>query len=149
MKKIAIITVRDVSIGYEDQDTIVQSISDWAEVSDEEYTLLRRYLPSDTYILEFTPVEEIPLLVKDFLKKAEAEKEAELARKKAAAKKKRERDLKKKAKTEEQERLLLEELKRKYEDYSKKECVHKWEYDGHGHNYTVEKCSLCNMEREV
>lgn len=29
-----------------------------------------------------------------------------------------------------------------------KPCYHIWEYDGHGHNYSVYKCTICGEEGE-
>ena len=26
----------------------------------------------------------------------------------------------------------------------RKECAHEWKYHGHGHNYDVYKCSICD-----
>lgn len=116
MPKIAIIRVEGRYTHYDDYDSVIESISDWADVSNEEVKLLRRWLDSNYRVLEFVPTERIPLLVKECLELSRKKEEAEIAKKAAAAKKQLERDLKKKAKAEEQERLLLEELKRKYEE---------------------------------
>lgn len=42
----------------------------------------------------------------------------------------------------------LEEIKN-VEDVLIKLCPHDWHYDGHGHNFSYEKCSVCGETREV
>lgn len=120
MKKIAIITsksiIADYDSGYSD---IVTSISDWSEVSDEDYQLLRSWCgKNNSYSLlcrEDVCENFIPRLVSEFTILAKAEKNQEEQEKIKREEAKQQRELKKRAKTEQAERKLLEALKQKFE----------------------------------
>ena len=122
MKEIAIIKLYT---NYCDEITldISHSITDWDEVSDEEFELLKKSIDNcvDAYwnekyryvILERARSKEIKDgLVADFIKQAR-EKEAKERDRKEAAKKAKEI---KEAKKIEKEREKYEELRRKFED---------------------------------
>lgn len=97
MREIALISVFDAAY-YDDYDTIVGSIGDWAEVTDEEFDLLHRYIGTvmsdrNVRIIEKVPVKRVPMIVKECIKAAEdyEKKIAEMdaKREKEAADKKR------------------------------------------------------------
>jgi len=121
MRKIAIIKIQKImnDWDYEESKILINSITDWAEVTDEELFALRAFSARSTdpyYVIEQPKNQEefIANSVKGYLaltKKREAEVAAEMAK---AAKKKQERELKKVAKTEAQEKALLEALQKKY-----------------------------------
>ncbi len=120
MHKIAIITTKDhyVSSGYDDYSDskqLIDSITDWAEVTEEEYNALRAYQYQGNY-----RVLERPVDTPDFiLKTVESYKKhvAKLKQDEEAAKKKREEDaaarkIKKQAKDTQSKRAMLEKLKK-------------------------------------
>lgn len=103
---------------YEDEEILTKSISDWSEVTDEEYKLLCQYLPLDKYVmLERVDKDPdfIPNTVKAAINLAKKQKQQLEQQKLDAEKKKQERLLKKKAKDAEAEKKLLQQLKEKYE----------------------------------
>jgi hypothetical protein len=116
-KKIAIVISRDC---YSDDyyTRVIDSISEWVEVTDDEYDKLHKYKydlgyeiieqPSNTKEFIANTLERIRLLIT----KREAQ-EAEEKRKRAEAAEKRR--LKKLAKDEEEERRLFETLKKKFD----------------------------------
>lgn len=97
---------------------VAESITDWAEVTQEEYQSLQYYLkqvdPKLTMIIERIPNERIPQLVQDCLKKA---KQVELERQRYQAELEK-RKAAQKAKKMEKERLKFLALKEKYENLS-------------------------------
>ena len=117
MKNIAIITTKDRSY-YDDYETIICSISDWSEVSDEDYTVLKSWCGrNNSYILLERHDKDpkfIPKLVKEFLSYAQEEAIKRQKEKEEAERKRAERELKKKAKTEKDELALLQTLQTKY-----------------------------------
>ena len=119
MKQIAILTTDTVVSNYgDDYATIAKSITEWSEVSEEDYKLLRSWCGrNNSYILvnrEDVKPEFIPKLVSQFLVLANEERRKEEERKQKAEEVKIQREIKKKAKTETQEKKLLEELQKKY-----------------------------------
>jgi hypothetical protein len=113
--KIAIITSRDVYYGYdEDQVKIVESITDWEEVSDEDFKTLNFAAGRLGFVLIEQPVDTKQFIAKTITQyKAIAEAEVKEA---AAEKAKREqasleRKLKKELKTKESKIELLKKLK--------------------------------------
>ena len=126
MRKIAIIKTRDFTSFY-DSETVILSITDWSEVSEEDYKLLDNWSRKHDYlILERmdTNPDFLPKTIATCKKEAEVYAEKQRKAKEEADRKKLERELKKKARTEAQEKKLLEELERKYkgtsnETYSK------------------------------
>jgi molybdate-binding protein len=113
MRKIAIIKTG----WYDDYSKVIESITDWKEVTEEDFTLLNRYTSKkDMVVLEFFATEKIPSLIEEFVVIAKKE-QAELDKQKALAEKvKHERALKKRAKTEKQERELLVQLQQKFKE---------------------------------
>lgn len=119
MKKIAIISSSEVFDNYgDDYQLVAQSITDWSEVSDDDYSLLRSFCGNgNSYtLINREDVKEtfIPRLVSEFTALAKVEKEKQELEKKKREEAKLNRELKKKAKTEEQERKLFESLKTKF-----------------------------------
>ena len=121
MHKIAILLNHDHY--YDDNGImkIVDSITDWQEVSDDDFKLLTRYAyqkgfyvleqPVDSEAFIFKTVEEFKqLMIKDQAKK-EKEKADEIARREAAA-------AKRLAKTADKRRQQFEKLKAEFEQNS-------------------------------
>jgi hypothetical protein len=118
MREIAIFTVKEFS-HYDDYTKIVDSITEWTEVSDEDYRLLYKF--SERYnwnVLE--RLDKKPGFVLSTVEAAleEVRKEEEQARlaMAVAEEKKQERLLKKRAKDEAAEKKLLEQLLAKHGD---------------------------------
>ena len=120
MREIAIIRAK--SFYTEDgHETIAKSITDWKEVSDEEFTLLQRWINHVSkgtddvmYILTRIPNDTIPSRIED-CKKAAVDFELKLEKeRKDREQKKKERETKKKVKTEAEQRKQFEELKEKF-----------------------------------
>lgn len=118
MKKIAIVSPK-LDYDYESNDRIIESITDWSEVTDEEYKLLYAYCRNYNYsIIERKDIQP------EFILKtiAQAKEEARFLQEKLqkqkeiAEKKKQDALLKRKAKTEAEEKKLLEQLKSKYKE---------------------------------
>lgn len=119
MRYIAIICPRIISSGYDDYKRVIESITDWSEVTDEEYKLLRSYCNNYDYdIIERKDVEPSFILKTIAQAKEEAKKHQEEIEKQREEqeRKKQAALLKKKAKTEAEEKKLLEELKSKYKE---------------------------------
>lgn len=126
MKQVAIIVTRDVLTNSDDyQDTyikIANSITNWSEVTDEQYEILKRAQTYD-YHNNFTLIERpqnemqfIEATVAGYLKwakKIEDQRAAEEQRRKDAA---LQRKLKKEAKTKADRLKLLEQLKSEFPD---------------------------------
>jgi 3-methyladenine DNA glycosylase AlkD len=118
MRKIAIITVHDGCFNsYDDYTRIVQSITDWAEVTDEEFFALQ----NASYRKQFTIIEQqidqdefIKRTVAEYLEEVAKEAAKEAERKEKEAAKRRERELKRKAKDAEAEKALLADLLKKH-----------------------------------
>lgn len=129
VKQVKILLSRDVYDGYDDpysRSILQDGISDWEEISDEDYNFLRNnlYMLSNLYSKEYnlSPIlvvkDEKPVLnriesIKEFIKneqRREAERKAEEERKKTEKAKKR--MLKKVA----DERALFEQLKEKFKE---------------------------------
>ena len=115
MRKVAVFWTEDRYDKYDDYEKIVTSITDWTEISDDDFLILQRA----SWKKNFTVVEQpnpqpafIAKTIEDFLAEEHAalEKEAAAKKKRAAAalKKKLEKDLKdKESKIE-----LFEKLKK-------------------------------------
>lgn len=117
MREIAICTVREL-FHYDDYTKIVDSITDWTEVTDEEYKLLVKFSSKyNWFVIERLDKKPGFVLstVKAALEEARLEEEHQRIAKEEADKKKQQRLLKKKAKDEAAEKALLEELQRKYQ----------------------------------
>lgn len=110
-KKIAIIK----EYNHYDNDyneKLINSISDWSEVSDEEYKMLVSYQIKGNYTLieRIDSPEFIKKTVGDYLEWASAEEK----RKMFLAEQRAKRKILKTTKKEEEERKLFEELSKKY-----------------------------------
>ena len=116
MREIAICTVREL-YNYDDYTKIIDSITDWTEVTDEEYNLLVKF--SNNY--NWSVIERLDKkpnfvlnTVKAALEEVRREEERRRVEKEKADKRKQERLLKKKAKDEAAEKELLEQLLAKH-----------------------------------
>ena len=116
MRKIAIVKT-GYGGTYNAYTKVIESITDWKEVTEEDFNLLSRYASrKDMVVLEFFATEKIPSLIEEFVVIAKKD-EAELDKQKALAEKaRRERAMKKRAKTEKQERELLVQLQQKFKE---------------------------------
>lgn len=115
--EVAVIALNEY-FGYEDSHTIIRSITDWTEVTREEWVALQAWVDTikpieGTFfqVIQKVPVDRMPSLISECL--AEAKKFAE---KQAKEKEERERKRKERALKREKEKLrdkkkLLEELK--------------------------------------
>lgn len=124
MSQIAIIKPKLYFDGYDDYNKIIESISDWSEVTDKELDLIMRYCHNYNYqVIERvdTKPEFIIKTVQQALLEAKKHEEQEAKRKAEAEQKKLDRALKKKAKDEAQELKLLAELQAKHSDKLNKE----------------------------
>lgn len=113
---IAIVKPRHIKC-YDDCSVFVESITDWSEVTDEEYKLL--YSWSNKY--DYTVITRLdkqpdflPKTIAAALEEAKKEQEELEKQKQEAQKLKLERELKRKARNEKKERELLEALREKY-----------------------------------
>lgn len=98
-------------------DTVIQSITDWVEISDGDYNLLLKYGLKGGYsliVMPNNPREIIQQTVKDHIKMAKLAEENAEAERKEREEKRKARELRKLAKTTEQEKALLQQLKEKY-----------------------------------
>ncbi|AVH85091.1 hypothetical protein RsoM2USA_163 [Ralstonia phage RsoM2USA] len=123
MKQIAIILCEDRYVDYDSSEVFVKSITDWTEVDDETYKLLKQHqfsydLVKEAYYVVTRPTDEAAFIKKsvaDFVKAAEeAEARKEIAREKAREK----TQMKKKQREErdaEKRRQQYEELRREFE----------------------------------
>ncbi len=127
MKSVAIIRVWQSSDCYEcDGNVEKQLVSDFEEVSDEDYSYIKRAISQQTYqsypryiMVEQSSIEEVKEDMKSFLAKIrKQEKDFQQTQKDRAAKEvKRQETLR--IKREEKERKKFEELKKKFEESSK------------------------------
>lgn len=116
---IAIVNFKDCYFNYgDDYEQVAQSISEWSEVTEEEFELLTTFSGKYTWkVIERLDKKPkfIPTTVKAAINEARAHQELVAKQKAEAEAKKLARELKRKAKTIEQEKKLLDELKLKYE----------------------------------
>jgi len=116
-RKIAIIITKDYYPGYGDdgQETLLQSITEWEEISDEDFNILSDAQWTMNFRILEQPTEPPKFIAKTIsdwkkLVKEQAEKEKKL--KEEAAKKALEKKLKKELKAKETKKQLLERLKK-------------------------------------
>ena len=94
---------------------LIKTISEWAEVNDEDFKILQRGLDNKTYLLLEQPTNQEEIIqhtvafTLDWLKREERRVEREREKKAAADAKRR---IERKAKTRAQKEKLLVELKR-------------------------------------
>jgi hypothetical protein len=119
--KIAIITTREFTRGYgdeyDDYSKIIDSITDWEEVSDEDYKTLQYAAPRLNFAIIEQPLDTKKFIAKSIadytaIAKAEALREAEEKKKReeAALARKFKKELKDKASKEKMLKKLIEEL---------------------------------------
>ncbi len=125
--KVAIIRFIGQYTGYDDyNDNIVNSITKWEEVSDEEFNLLvdsSNYATAKMSGFEYRVVEQLSIdskivihNIREYVQHIEARRKAEQIEKDTKAAKARERQLKKLTKDKEARRLLLEQLQQEFND---------------------------------
>lgn len=102
--------------GDEQLSIIASSVTEWQEVTQEEFVLLRQHLPANYRLVAFPQNQKDIVIntVKKGIEFARKKKEEEEKAKLEAERKKTERALKKKAKTEAEEKALLAKLNEKY-----------------------------------
>jgi hypothetical protein len=117
---IAIIKSRYIE-RYDNYSVLVESITDWSEVTDEEYALLCNWSNKYDYTV-ITRLDKqpdfLPKTISAALKEAKKEQEELEKKKQEEQKLKLERELKRKARNEKKERELLEALQEKYKQVS-------------------------------
>lgn len=117
MKEVAIIDWSYAS-SYANYDKIVNSITDWSVVSDEDFALLRKAVSRkhELTLIKRTDRDEtfIPTLIADYIKLEKAEQEQEEKAKAERERKRAATALKKKEKTEADEKKLLATLLEKH-----------------------------------
>lgn len=117
MRKIAIVTVKEQWNSYDDYCKVIESITEWSEVSEEDYELLVKFSYNhDWKVIERLDSDPtfIPRTVEAAIREAHLEAEKVEKQHQAADKKKQERLLKKRAKDEAAEKKLLEQLLAKH-----------------------------------
>lgn len=88
MKKIAIIKTHERSINYDDSETFVTSITDWAEVTEEVYNILRASSTINKFIVVEQPRNQLEFIGKTvedyriYIEKVEKERAELIAKKK-------------------------------------------------------------------
>lgn len=119
MTKVAVVTFTDRYSNYDDYDRVIEKVSDFVEVSEEDYTLLEGYarrtnefqvivfIQKQKEVIEFSVKSQLEFVKKE-KEKAEQMK-AEQERKKLAAK------LKKDLKAKEDREKLFNELRQEFE----------------------------------
>ena len=114
---IAIFKPKEVIRDYSYSDVLNDSITDWSEVTEDEYRILQAWATRHGYVV----IERIdktenffPKTIASAIEEAKKEQEKIEQAEQLAKKKKLERELKRKAKAEQQEKELLEALKEKY-----------------------------------
>lgn len=123
--KVAIVRFIGQYTSYDDyNDNIVNSITQWEEVSDEEFNLLVdscNYATAKISGFEYRVVEQLGIgsntvirNIREYVQHIEAQRKAEQIEKDARAEKARERQMKKLAKDKEARRLLLEQLQQEF-----------------------------------
>lgn len=113
MRKIAIIKTDHRWDDYDNQQVLIDKITDFTEVDDATYAILINAQYHNGFRVLAQPVDQerfIQETVADYLEMIKEQERKDAERKAAEAEKKRQRDLKKKAKTEEEQKKLLEDL---------------------------------------
>lgn len=114
MRKVAMVTLRkDVfnDWGFKPDATIINAISEWSEVTEEQYNLLQRATKPPYYLIEF-PVDQKAIFdntIDNFLKKIERKEKEERETKERDQK---ERDRQKNAEQKRQEISRLREIEK-------------------------------------
>lgn len=113
-RKVAIIKTHSIG-GYDDEYQIIDRITDWAEVSNEDFKILQTYCWGNdlTLIEQFT--NDFPLMLQEHLEKAKKAEEEKLRKQKEKEEKAKQKQAEATKKQAAKEKKLLEELKKKYE----------------------------------
>lgn len=118
--QVAIINCKDVHFNYgDDHEVLIQSISDWSEVTTEELSLLNRFSLNYSWkVIERLDSDPkfIATTVQAALNQVKAQQKAQEEAKAKAEAAKVQRELKRKAKTQAEELRLLQTLQSKYKD---------------------------------
>jgi hypothetical protein len=117
--KIAIITTKDVYSNYgDDCNTVINNITEWTEVSDEDFRLLQQAAYKMPYGQQFVILEQpidtpafIAKTIADYIKLSKQEEAREAAEKKKKAADALARKYKKELKDVESKKKLFEKLK--------------------------------------
>ena len=115
-RQIAIIS-HTLNTDYSDYTKVIESITNWSEVTEEEFQLLKKYQYKNSHIQVLERLDVggmIPNTVEEYLQKAKTEEEKRI---KAEAEKTRKAEaarLKKLANKEAQEKDLLKKLMEKH-----------------------------------
>ena len=115
-KKIAIVLVKEYFPSYDDYNEVqlIQSITDWEEVSDNDYEILRQAQNQFSYRIVEQPLDTPKFIAKttaDWKRIAKEEATRQKKLKEEAAKKALEKKLKKEQRAKETKRQLLARLK--------------------------------------
>lgn len=126
MPKVAIVYGKNVrDLAYDERNTIVQSITDWWEVTDEEHKALSLLCnKKTTYETQWTLLYRVaesmrPATIKEALELANKEAIKQKERLKEEEKKRMEREAKQKERNKKKELKRFEDLKRAAEEYNK------------------------------
>ena len=109
--KIAIIKTRDIIYNYgDDKESIINSITSWEEISDEDFVLLNKASYRFNFVVIEQPIDTKVFIAKtiaDYTTMAMAEEKEKKVRAAAALRRKHAKELKDK----ETKRVLLQQLK--------------------------------------
>lgn len=113
-KLVAVLLVEERYTSYDDYDDVIKSITEWSEVTDEEYNKLARWCKNHTGYAVVERIDLKPTGLAEIFKKIEQEEQVikEKALKAKAAAEKKAKTLK--AAQEAKEKKLLEQLQAKY-----------------------------------
>jgi hypothetical protein len=124
VRKVAIIKGRELCFGYNDYDDtyskVANSITDWTEVTDEEYDLLvkaQRYDCHDFFTIIERPIDEPKFIansVADYVKWAKKEQDKRDAEEAARRELALQRKLKREAKTKADRQKMYEKLQQEF-----------------------------------
>jgi hypothetical protein len=112
---IAVVTTVDIPTNYDDYDTVIKSITEWSEVTEKEYEVLRKWCNRQSYYLLLERVDLTPTGLTEILEKAAKEDAEEKTRRQKQIETAEKRANALKAKKEAKEKKLLEELSKKYQ----------------------------------
>jgi hypothetical protein len=113
--KIAIIKTKDSYSNYDNMETVITSITDWTEVTHDEYTILYKLQYDEQFMILEQPVDTKEFVAKTVAEYLEKAKKAEAAAL-IAKKKKVEANLARKHKKELQDRESKLALLRKLQE---------------------------------
>lgn len=117
MPKVALLEY-SVDWDYEYSRKVIDNLTEWTEISDEDLRILHKYIPHSRWIVLVRPDHQEEIIVKtvaDGIKLAKKEQEASEARKKALAEKKRKKEEDKLKKALADKQKLLADKQKLYE----------------------------------